>query len=72
MPVEALEREDRCLILDGVAPIVWVGRRKIDCTKQALPHEVWPVWIRAGAFGDGLPQRICIYLLTMPCSPGAC
>jgi Hint domain len=45
-------------VLDGaVAPIIWVGRREVDCTRHPRPNRVWPVRVAAGAFGPGLPHR---------------
>lgn len=39
------------------APIVWLGHRHVDCTTHPQPHDVWPVRVRSGAFGPGVPHR---------------
>ena len=41
----------------GKRPITWLGHRRVDCRRHARPRDVWPVRIRAQAFGAGLPQR---------------
>ncbi len=41
----------------GVAAIKWLGSRRVDCRRHPRPQEVWPVRVRRGAFGDGLPRR---------------
>jgi hypothetical protein len=40
-----------------MAPVKWMGHRRIDCSRHPEPHEVWPVRVAAGAFGVGLPRR---------------
>jgi hypothetical protein len=42
---------------DGFAPVIWVGRREVDCARHAQPRKVWPVRVAAGAFGEGRPGR---------------
>jgi hypothetical protein len=39
------------------APVVWIGRRAVDCMRHAQPRNVWPVRVTAGAFGRGSPAR---------------
>jgi hypothetical protein len=38
-------------------PIVWVGSRHVDCRNHPDPLKVWPVRVKAGAFGPQLPSR---------------
>ena len=41
----------------GTAAVAWIGHRRIDCRTHPKPEQVWPVRVRAGAFGPGLPGR---------------
>ncbi len=41
----------------GQAPVIWIGHRHIDCRRHARPERVWPVCVRAGAFGPNTPHR---------------
>ena len=58
LAVEALQVGDRIrTMLDGsMAPIIWVGRREVDCASHPLPRKVWPVRVAANAFGPGRPH----------------
>ena len=41
----------------GLTPVKWVGHRNVDCRRHPDPGKVWPVRVRAGAFGPGMPER---------------
>jgi len=41
----------------GRGVVQWLGHRSIDCTRHPNPRDIWPVRVRAGAFGDRQPQR---------------
>jgi hypothetical protein len=46
------------VVLGGTAePVVWVGRRHLDCRRNPTPRQAWPIRVRAGAFGAGQPHR---------------
>jgi len=60
--VEALRPGETVLAYAGEGrtvpkPIVWIGHRSVDCRRHPEPRKVWPVRVRAGAFGDGAPGR---------------
>ena len=56
--VEDLRAGMRALTLRGEArEIVWIGRRGVDCARHPDPASVWPVRVRADAFGPGTPSR---------------
>ena len=58
VPVERLAIGARVLTAAGHAkPIRWIGHRRFDCDRHPQPELVWPVRIRAGAFGEDRPRR---------------
>lgn len=42
---------------NGIGRIRWIGRRHLDGRELAQNQHLYPILIRAGAFGNGLPQR---------------
>jgi collagen type I alpha len=42
-------------------PVMWLGRRHIDCALHPRPEQVWPIRISAGAFGPDQPRH-ALYL----------
>jgi hypothetical protein len=62
VPVEDLRSDDMIPTVEGVhRPLVWLGRRRLDCRRHKSPEQVWPVRIARDAFAPGLP--ICdLYL----------
>jgi hypothetical protein len=56
--VEHLQVGDavRTVLGAPAAPIIWLGRREIDCARHPHPRKVWPVRVAAGAFGPGRPH----------------
>lgn len=40
----------------GVAPVVWIGHRRVDCRRHPRQADVWPVRVARDAFGPGLPR----------------
>ena len=58
IPVEDLRVGDMAVTAAGaLRPILWIGSRTVDCAGASVPFEAWPVQVRTGAFGDGLPER---------------
>ena len=59
VPVEVLKPgDDVVAVLAGrLLPVIWVGRRTVDCTREDRPAEMWPFRVRAHAFGPGRPHR---------------
>ncbi len=59
VPVEHLAIGETVPTLSGLAlaPVRWIGHRTIDCRRHPRPESVWPVRVRAGAFGVGRPLR---------------
>jgi Hint domain len=56
--VEDLNPGDEVLtILGEVLPVVWAGRRNVDCDAHPEPERVWPIRIQAHAFAQGAPHR---------------
>ena len=56
--VETIREGDkvRALLVDRLAPVIWVGRREVDCARHPTPRKVWPVRVAPGAFGPGRPH----------------
>jgi len=58
VPVEELTIGARIVLADGgTAPAIWIGHRDVEFADVADPRSGWPVRVRAGAFGAGLPMR---------------
>ena len=54
--VEALAVGDMVVTASGAhRPIRWIGHRRTRCDTHPEPRKVWPVRVRAGTFGEGLP-----------------
>jgi hypothetical protein len=58
VPVEQLVPGQRAFTLGGGRRrIAWVGSRRLDLSRHPRPQEAWPVRIRRGAIGSGVPER---------------
>ncbi len=58
MPVEALRPGAVMRLASGAtAPVTWIGQVRVDCRHHRRPRQVWPVRVRAHAFGPGRPHR---------------
>jgi hypothetical protein len=59
MPVERLQvgQRVRSMLRGGSAPVVWIGYRQVACDRHPRPDKVWPVCVRAWAFGPHMPAR---------------
>lgn len=58
VPVERLCVGDTVRTADGgQAAIAWIGQRRVEAARHAMPQDIWPVCIRAGAFGAARPAR---------------
>ncbi len=55
--VEALAVGDLLRTRRGARPVRWIGHRQVDCRRHPTPTDVWPVCVRAGAFGRNRPAR---------------
>ena len=55
--VEDLRVGDRVATAGSHEPIVWMGQRAVHCAAHPDPETVWPVRVRAGAFGERAPAR---------------
>jgi autotransporter passenger strand-loop-strand repeat protein len=45
------------VLREALTPIIWIGRREVDCAHHPTPRKVWPVRVSAGAFGPGRPAK---------------
>jgi hypothetical protein len=58
IPVEALRPGALVRTAAGrLAPVVWVGRTRIDLHRHPAPRTAAPIRIEAGALAEGLPRR---------------
>ena len=56
--VEDLKVGDFAVTVEGARePIVWIGRRTVNCRTHPMPDAVFPVRVAAGALGPARPSR---------------
>ncbi len=57
VPVEALRIGDAvATVCPGkLASVQWIGQRRVECACHPCPELLWPVRVRAGAFGHAEP-----------------
>ncbi len=56
--VEHLTTDDQVILHDGrLAPIKWIGHRRVSLGRHPRPDAVRPVLIEAGAIADAIPHR---------------
>ena len=55
--IEDLRVGDLVLTSDGAQPVLWIGQTRFDSRRVMANPRLWPVTIRADAFGPGLPAR---------------
>jgi len=56
--VEDLKVGDFAVTVEGARePIVWIGRRAVNCRTHPMPDAVFPVRVAAGALGPARPSR---------------
>ncbi len=57
-PVEELAAGDQVITRDnGLQTVSWVGRARFDALELSRNPHLYPVLIRAGALGNGLPEQ---------------
>ena len=59
VPVQSLRVGDRVrAVLSGRwEPVIWIGKRVVDCTRHPRKDQVWPIRVSAHAFGPCQPGR---------------
>lgn len=58
VPIETLRVGDKVITRDnGLQEILWIGRRSFSGRDLARNRHLSPILIKAGALGDGLPER---------------
>lgn len=55
--IDTLRPGDLVLTNQGLKPLKWIGNRRLDIVDLAANHNLLPVRIPAGAFGNGLPFK---------------